>query len=115
MSNPENTQEAMLGNDPATEQAAAAEAAPADNVDTIPSVEEQFKTLELKAAEHYDAWLRAKAEGENIAAAPRKTFPRPTSSLSRNSLANCWPSRTAWKPPWPCRSRLSRASSQVSN
>jgi molecular chaperone GrpE len=65
MSNPENAQEAMLGNDPATEQVAA-EAAPADNIDTIPSVEEQFKALELKAAEHYDAWLRAKAEGENI-------------------------------------------------
>ncbi|MCA0327894.1 MAG: nucleotide exchange factor GrpE [Proteobacteria bacterium] len=65
MSNPENAQEAMLGNEPATEQATA-EAAPAPNVDTIPSVEEQFKALELKAAEHYDAWLRAKAEGENI-------------------------------------------------
>src|SRR5574343_455281 len=66
MSNPENTQEAMLGNEPAIEQPATTEAAPADNVDTIPSIEEQFKALELKAAEHYDAWLRAKAEGENI-------------------------------------------------
>jgi len=65
MSNPENTQETMLGNEPAVEQATV-EAAPTDNVDTIPSVEEQFKALELKAAEHYDAWLRAKAEGENI-------------------------------------------------
>ncbi|HRF30374.1 MAG TPA: nucleotide exchange factor GrpE [Azonexus sp.] len=65
MSNPENTQEAMLGNEPASEQPSV-EAAPTDNVDTIPSVEEQFKALELKAAEHYDAWLRAKAEGENI-------------------------------------------------
>jgi molecular chaperone GrpE len=37
-----------------------------DNVDTLPSVAEQFQQLELKAAEHYDAWLRAKAEGENI-------------------------------------------------
>ena len=66
MSNPENTQEAMLGNEPVTEQPAAAETAQTDNVDTIPSLEEQFKALELKAAEHYDAWLRAKAEGENI-------------------------------------------------
>ena len=65
MSNPENTQEAMLGNEPASEQPSV-EAVPTDNVDTIPSVEEQFKALELKAAEHYDAWLRAKAEGENI-------------------------------------------------
>jgi molecular chaperone GrpE len=37
-----------------------------EHTDTLPSVEEQFRTLELKAAEHYDAWLRAKAEGENI-------------------------------------------------
>lgn len=37
-----------------------------ENTDTLPSVEEQFRALELKAAEHYDAWLRAKAEGENI-------------------------------------------------
>ncbi|KAB2911842.1 MAG: nucleotide exchange factor GrpE, partial [Dechloromonas sp.] len=66
MSNPENTQEAALDKEPAPEQATPAEAAPADNIDTIPSVEEQFKALELKAAEHYDAWLRAKAEGENI-------------------------------------------------
>ncbi len=66
MSTPENTQEAMLGNEPVTEQPAAAEAAPAEHVDTMPSLEEQIKTLELKAAEHYDAWLRAKAESENI-------------------------------------------------
>ncbi|MCG2576785.1 nucleotide exchange factor GrpE [Dechloromonas sp. XY25] len=54
----------MLGNEPATEQPVAEPTV--DNVDTIPSIEEQFKALELKAAEHYDAWLRAKAEGENI-------------------------------------------------
>lgn len=65
MSNTETTQEAMLGNEAAVEQSTP-EAAPSDNVDTIPSIEEQFKALELKAAEHYDAWLRAKAEGENI-------------------------------------------------
>ena len=36
------------------------------HIDTLPSVQEQLQALELKAAEHYDAWLRAKAEGENI-------------------------------------------------
>jgi len=41
-------------------------AAQAANVDTLPSMQEQLQALELKAAEHYDAWLRAKAEGENI-------------------------------------------------
>ncbi len=65
MSNPEIPQE-----NPAEMAPAAAEAAPesveSSHTDTLPSIEEQFRALELKAAEHYDAWLRAKAEGENI-------------------------------------------------
>jgi molecular chaperone GrpE len=65
MSNQENPQEAMLGNEPAVEQATP-EAPAEGNIDTLPSLEEQIRALELKASEHYDAWLRAKAEGENI-------------------------------------------------
>lgn len=34
--------------------------------DVIPSLEESLKQAELKAAEHHDAWLRAKADAENI-------------------------------------------------
>ncbi|MCK9984136.1 MAG: molecular chaperone GrpE [Azoarcus sp.] len=34
--------------------------------DTMPSLEELLRQAELKAAEHHDAWLRAKAEAENI-------------------------------------------------
>ncbi|MEW6294074.1 MAG: nucleotide exchange factor GrpE [Pseudomonadota bacterium] len=34
--------------------------------DTMPSPEELLKAAELKAAEHHDAWLRAKAETENL-------------------------------------------------
>jgi molecular chaperone GrpE len=34
--------------------------------DAIPSLEEMLKAAELKAQEHYDAWMYAKAEGENI-------------------------------------------------
>jgi len=64
MTNTETPQEAMLGNEPSNE--AAAGPAVESHTDTLPSVEEQFRALELKAAEHYDAWLRAKAEGENI-------------------------------------------------
>jgi len=64
MSNPENTQDPMLGNEPITEPIA--DAVAETHTDTLPSIEEQFRALELKAAEHYDAWLRAKAEGENI-------------------------------------------------
>ncbi len=67
MSNDNKAPEAMLGNEPAIEQPAAEQAAAAAaNVDTLPSLEEQIRALELRAAEHYDAWLRAKAEGENI-------------------------------------------------
>ncbi|HTJ97399.1 MAG TPA: nucleotide exchange factor GrpE [Rhodocyclaceae bacterium] len=47
-------------------EAADAAATPENNTDTLPSLEEQIKIAELKAAEHHDAWLRAKAEGENI-------------------------------------------------
>jgi len=36
------------------------------SVETLPSTEELLKQAELKAQEHYDAWLRAKAETENM-------------------------------------------------
>ncbi|MEO8039419.1 MAG: nucleotide exchange factor GrpE [Betaproteobacteria bacterium] len=38
------------------------EAAP----ETMPSMEELLRKAELQGAEHYDAWLRAKADAENI-------------------------------------------------
>src|ERR1039458_3660528 len=34
--------------------------------EVMPSLDEMLKQAELKAQEHHDAWLRAKAEGENI-------------------------------------------------
>ena len=34
--------------------------------EVMPSLEEMLKTAELKAQEHHDAWLRAKAETENV-------------------------------------------------
>jgi molecular chaperone GrpE len=55
---------------PALAESAAAETPaapePAQQPETMPSLEELLKAAELKAAEHHDAWLRAKAEGENI-------------------------------------------------
>jgi molecular chaperone GrpE len=48
----------------ATPAEATNEAAPA--TESMPSLEELLRAAELKAAEHHDAWLRAKAEGENI-------------------------------------------------
>jgi len=39
-------------------------AAPAP--ETMPNLEELLREAELRAAEHHDAWLRAKAETENV-------------------------------------------------
>ena len=36
------------------------------NVDVTPSLEEALRPAELNAEEHHDAWLRAKAETENV-------------------------------------------------
>jgi molecular chaperone GrpE len=40
--------------------------APESQVDSTPSLEECLRQAELKASEHHDAWLRAKAETENV-------------------------------------------------
>lgn len=45
---------------------AAAEAASESHVDTTPSLQELLRQAELRAKEHEDAWLRAKAETENV-------------------------------------------------
>lgn len=37
-----------------------------DGPDVMPSLEEALRQAELKASEHHDAWLRAKAETENV-------------------------------------------------
>ena len=46
--------------------AAAADTAPENGIDSMPSLEEALRQAELKAEEHHDAWLRAKAETENM-------------------------------------------------
>ncbi|WP_459723965.1 nucleotide exchange factor GrpE [Sideroxyarcus sp. TK5] len=38
----------------------------AQTTETTPSMEEMLQAAERKAQEHYDAWMYAKAEGENI-------------------------------------------------
>ncbi|HKB60949.1 MAG TPA: nucleotide exchange factor GrpE [Gallionellaceae bacterium] len=45
---------------------AGAAQAPQGETDSTPSPEEMLQTAERKAQEHYDAWMYAKAEGENI-------------------------------------------------
>ena len=44
------------------ERTGSAEVAP----DSMPAVEELLRKAELQAQEHHDAWLRAKAEAENV-------------------------------------------------
>ena len=55
-------------NTPKIEQQDAADTQPAADgkVDIMPSLEETLKEAERKAQEHYDAWMYAKAESENI-------------------------------------------------
>jgi len=48
------------------QDAPAAEPQPAGESETMPSQQEIIRQLELQAQEHYDAWLRAKAEADNI-------------------------------------------------
>jgi molecular chaperone GrpE len=46
--------------------AASAELGNENTVEIIPNLADQLQASELKAQEHYDAWMYAKAEGENI-------------------------------------------------
>jgi molecular chaperone GrpE len=59
-----------LTSEPAPSTPAADAGEPAESAATqpevMPSHEELLREAELKAAEHHDAWLRAKAEAENI-------------------------------------------------
>src|SRR3989338_1618631 len=52
----------MTQTNPQIEQQATSASAP----EIMPSLEEMLKEAERKAQEHYDAWMYAKAEGENI-------------------------------------------------
>ena len=53
---------------PQQEQAdqAKTEAGETASPEVMPNLEESLRLAELKAQEHYDAWMYAKAEGENI-------------------------------------------------
>jgi molecular chaperone GrpE len=61
-------QEHMLGapEPGANHQAEPAQTEAGKSHETMPSPEEIIRKLELQAQEHYDAWLRAKAEADNI-------------------------------------------------
>jgi molecular chaperone GrpE len=57
-----NTVHLEIGMEPTNENAQETNNTP----EVMPSMEEMLKQAELKAQEHYDAWMYAKAEGENI-------------------------------------------------
>ena len=57
----------MQDNEPVLEYNKDGEAENTEAVtESTPSLEEMIRTAELKAEEHHDAWLRAKAETENV-------------------------------------------------
>lgn len=58
--------EQATGEPQATSNEASVELEGATAPDTMPSFETILREAELKAAEHHDAWLRAKAETENV-------------------------------------------------
>jgi molecular chaperone GrpE len=60
----ELTQDAAAETAPATPSNPMAESGP--EKDATPGPEELLRQAELKAQEHHDAWLRAKAETENV-------------------------------------------------
>jgi molecular chaperone GrpE len=61
----ETNNEANPQNEPQIEPQAA-QTDKANAAEVMPSLEEMLKEAERKAQEHYDAWMYAKAEGENI-------------------------------------------------
>lgn len=66
MSNTDNTQnDTVPGETLSTEAPAAETQAQADTAEQ-PSLEALLQAAEQKASEHHDAWLRAKAEAENV-------------------------------------------------
>ena len=62
---PELTVDQTAGANP-TEAVSDAQETTAGNTDSVPGLEHQLREAELKAAELHDAWLRAKAETENV-------------------------------------------------
>jgi molecular chaperone GrpE len=64
----EEQQRPILGNQAeASEIPPQGASGPADSgIESVPSLEELLRQAELNAQEHHDAWLRAKAEADNI-------------------------------------------------
>ena len=83
--------------------------------ESTPSLEEMIRKAELQAAEHHDAWLRAKAETENVRRRATEDIAKPRNSRSKSSRRNCWRSRTALKLALPPKTRAWKASNRAPN
>ena len=64
--NDETTPNAISAQPASAETVETTEASTESPIESTPSLEEMIRQAELKAAEHHDAWLRAKAETENV-------------------------------------------------
>ena len=62
----QNEQQDSLPLSPETQAESPAERPDSNQPEVMPSLEEMLKQAELLAQEHHDAWLRAKADAENI-------------------------------------------------
>lgn len=66
LDDPQSDQSKMTENEANKKEEAPEHSATESTVEVMPSTEELLKKAELDAAEHHDAWLRAKADSENI-------------------------------------------------
>jgi molecular chaperone GrpE len=66
LNDPQSDQSKMTENEANKTEEAPEHSATESTVEVMPSTEELLKKAELDAAEHHDAWLRAKADSENI-------------------------------------------------
>jgi molecular chaperone GrpE len=71
MQDPQHTEHSTEHNTESQPESADGAVSPAptfssDSAETLPSLEELLRQAELASAEHHDAWLRAKAETENV-------------------------------------------------
>lgn len=66
MQEQDNQQDKLTELESAAENAADQTTTEETGTESTPSLEEMIRQAELKAEEHHDAWLRAKAETENV-------------------------------------------------
>lgn len=66
MSEQKPPQDPLLPDTGAAEAVPPADNTPGTEAEITPSIEELLRQAELRAEEHHDAWLRAKAETENV-------------------------------------------------